>query len=332
VHPILLRIGPFHLGTLTIPAFNVACYGPLIALGVLVGVFFAVRRAKTVGLSPDFILDLTFYGVIIGFVGSRVFFILNELRGFVESPWEYIFSRQGYVFFGGLMSTLVFAIWYVRRKRVEPWQVADVMAPSIAIAHMFGRIGCFFSGCCYGRLCPTGWEKWGVSFPLLMDPATGKPSMAFNFAYWDQLEHFPSKFTGVVTGSLPIFPVQLDEAAANLLIFLGLLWLWRRRRFRGQIFAAYLAAYGTVRFLVEFLRGDYGEPTFFGLLQRGQMSQILCLTAVAAGVAIWWLRRATPLEAPAANLQPTAGPSADHDSPADAPKTKNHRHRHRNNR
>jgi phosphatidylglycerol:prolipoprotein diacylglycerol transferase len=294
VHPILYTIGPFHIGSLRVPAFNIACYGPLIAVGVLVAVFFAIRRAKTVGIAPDFVLDLTFYGVIVGFIGSRIVFILGNLGGFAESPWEYIFSRQGYVFFGGLIFAAIFAIWFVRRRQVEPWQVTDIMAPSIAIGHMFGRVGCFFSGCCYGRICPTGWQSWGVSFPKVTDPATGQ--LVFSFSYIDQVDH------GLIgpdaTGSLPILPIQLYEAAANLLIFLYLIWLWRRRRFRGQIFAAYLLSYGTVRFLLEFLRGDYQEPVMLGLLQRGQMSQLMCLTAIAVGIVILWRRWGTPLEVP----------------------------------
>jgi phosphatidylglycerol:prolipoprotein diacylglycerol transferase len=290
MHPVLVRIGNF----------DVAFYGPLIAIGVLVAVFVAVRRAKTVGLSTDLVLDLTFYSVIIGFVGSRVFFILQDLRGFAEAPRDYIFTRQGYVFFGGLVPALAFAIWYLRKKQADPWQVGDVAAPSIALGHMFGRIGCFFSGCCYGRLCPPGWESWGVTFPKVTDPATGE--VIFSFSYMDHLAR------GLIgpdaVRSLPIFPTQLYEATANFLVFLGLTWLWRRRRFRGQIFAGYLMAYGIARFLLEFLRGDYDEQALFSLLQRGQMSQVFSLTAVGVGVFLWLLRRGAPLEAP------TASPSA----------------------
>jgi len=281
VHPVFVRIG----------GYDIAWYGLLTSMGVLVGVLVAIRRGKTVSLPPDLILDLAFYSVIIGFIGSRVFFILGDLRGFLAAPKDYIFTRQGYVFFGGLIVALAFAVWYLRRKRCDLWQVADVMAPSIALGHMFGRVGCFFSGCCYGRICPPGWEAWGWSFPKVTDPDTGE--VMFSFAY---ISHVERGLIGPdARSSLPIFPVQLYEAAALFLIFLGLTWLWRRRRFRGQLFAAYLAAYGTVRFLVEFLRGDYDERILVGLLQRGQLSQIASLLALGVAVTLWWRLRHRPL-------------------------------------
>jgi len=306
VHPILVRIA----------GLDIAWYGLLISCGTLVGVFLAIRRAKTVGVPTDLILDLTFYGVIIGFIGSRVFFILGDLRGFVAYPKEYIFTRQGYVFFGGLVFAVAFAVWYLKRKRCDLWQIGDIMAPSVAVGHMFGRIGCFFSGCCYGRLCPTGWERLGVSFPQVPAP--------FGFWYFDH----PEWAAPDGASSLPILPVQLYEAGANFLIFLGLMWLWRHRRFRGQVFVAYLGAYGIVRFLLEFLRGDYADMVMFGWLQRGQLSQLSCLVAIVAALVLWLRLRRAPLESPVAASQGTAEVArANHPKPPSAPKNKHHRRR-----
>ena len=271
---------------------DIAFYGAFIAVGILVAVFVAVRRGQQVGIAPEVILDLTFFGVLIGFIGSRLFFILTDLKGFVAHPLPYIFSRQGYVFFGGLIASLIFVVWYIRRQRAEPWQIGDVLAPAIPLGHAFGRIGCFFSGCCFGRVCPEGWAGWGIQIPKVVDPDNGEP--IFSFAY---LDHLNRHWIGEeATHSLPIFPVQLYEAGALLLIAAGLMWLWRRRSFRGQIFAAYLIAYGVARFALEFLRGDYHEAALYGLIPRGLMSQLTCLAAVAAGVTIWLLRRHTPPE------------------------------------
>ncbi|KPL09155.1 hypothetical protein AMJ85_07095 [candidate division BRC1 bacterium SM23_51] len=313
MHPVLFRIG----------SFDIACYGPLIAIGVLVGVFIAIRRAKTVGIAPDLILDMTFYSVILGFVGSRLFFILNDLRGFAANPWAYIFSRQGFVFAGGLVFAGAFAIWYLKRRQCDIWQFGDAATPSIPLAHMFGRLGCFFQGCCFGRVCPPGWERWGVSFPIVTDPATGQ--ITFGFAY---IDHLSRGWIGPeATHSLPVLPVQLYEAGANLLIFLGLIWLWRRRSFRGQIFVGYLAAYSVVRFLLEFLRGDYSDPGLFGLLERGQLQQLMCLVAIGAALVIWLRRRRTPLELQAAPTQTAPPLPENRQRPQNAPKPKRRRRR-----
>jgi phosphatidylglycerol:prolipoprotein diacylglycerol transferase len=282
--PVFFRIGNF----------PIAFYGLLIALGVLAGVFVAVRRARKVGVAPEFILDMAFFGVLIGFIGSRVLYILTDLPEFFRDPLPLILTRSGYVFFGGLIAAIFFSIWFIRRRRVDPWQIGDVFAPSVALGHAFGRVGCFFSGCCYGAICPAGWTRLGVRFPKVVDPHTG--DLMFSFAYQDHLRN--NLIPESATHSLPVFPVQLYEAGANLLIFAGLMLLWRRRRFRGQVFAAYLAAYGATRFLTEFLRGDYYDLALRDYLYRGQMSQIVSLIAVAAGITIWLLRRHTPLESP----------------------------------
>jgi phosphatidylglycerol:prolipoprotein diacylglycerol transferase len=314
VHPVLIRIG----------SFEIACYGPLIAFGVLLGVLVAVRRGRKVGIAPELILDLTFYSVILGFIGSRLFYILTDLRGFVQMPLSYIFAREGFVFFGALVFAGGFAVWFLRRHRIDFWQVADVAAPSIALGHMFGRIGCFCSGCCFGRICPPGWESIGVRFPLVFNPKTGEPSEMFSIAYWAL--RMRGDIGADATHTPPLIPVQLFEAGANLLIFVGLVLLWRHRRFRGMIFAAYLAAYGLVRFTLEFLRGDYGDPALYERLKRGQLSQALCVAAIVAAVVICYRRRGTPLEVPAAPA-PEPSPPSDK-NPTSKPKPNRRRRRH----
>lgn len=302
MHPVLFRVKLPWIGS-----FDVAYYGVLIAVGILLGAIIAVRRARQVGISAEVILDLAFFGIIIGFVGSRIVFIANNFDAFLETPAAYIFTRQGYVFLGGLIPAVAFGIWFVRRKRSDPWQIADVLAPSIPLGHTFGRVGCFMSGCCFGRVCGDGWDWLGVQFPKVVDPETGE--IIFSFAYQQHL--WQNLLAPGATRSLPVVPVQLFEAAGNFLIFLGLLWLWRRRYYRGQVFAGYLAAYGTMRFLLEFLRGDYGDPGIGEWLDRGHLSQLTCLLAIACAVGIWWLRHDTPLESPAAaGDAPENAPSA----------------------
>ena len=116
---------------------------------------------------------------------------------------------------------------YMRWKKLPLWKIADVLAPSIALGSVFGRIGCLLNGCCYGRACDL---PWAISFPggqSLHQPAT------------------------------PVHPTEIYDALLNLALYFFLAWLFRRKKFDGQIFATYLICYASSRSFVEYFRGDY---------------------------------------------------------------------------
>ena len=104
-----------------------------------------------------------------------------------------------------------------------------------------------------------------------------------------------------ITGTplnIPLEPTQLFESAVELANFFLLMWLFRRKKFDGQVFGAYLFLYGIARYLLEFLRDDPGRGEVFGGLMTG--TQLIALLLVVGGGLIWWLRptpKALPLQA-----------------------------------
>ncbi|MCE5231293.1 prolipoprotein diacylglyceryl transferase [bacterium] len=293
MHPVLFHIGNFPVGT----------YGVMIVIGILTGVWLAGRLAQSRGIKPEFMQDLAMTALLSGFLGARILYVIIESHHGVQmSLSEMIFSRGGFVFQGGAIAAIVVCAWYIKHHRQPVFETADIAAPALVLAHAFGRIGCFFSGCCYGLTC--GIEnahpvlgKLAVQYPLVKD-AAGRPLEMFNFAYFEQLQNHLIPPTAVAP--LPILPVQLFESAGNVLICLVLLWLWKRRRFSGQVAALYLMLYAVLRFGLEFLRGDIERGLWFG----GAIStaQIICLGMFAAGLALWWFRMnkgIEPVPAPA---------------------------------
>jgi phosphatidylglycerol:prolipoprotein diacylglycerol transferase len=136
----------------------------------------------------------------------------------------------------------------------------DLVAPSIAIGHGIGRLGCFFAGCCYGK--PTALD-WGVTFT---SPLAGKIS-------------------GTPLG-VALHPTQLYEAGAEFLNFAILVWLGTKRRLTGQIIGAYFVLYGIERGTIEFFRGDPGRTLLFG--DRVSLMQIVSLVLILLGVYLWF--------------------------------------------
>jgi len=139
-------------------------------------------------------------------------------------------------------AALAFII-YVRWKKLSGWKIADILAPSIALGNAIGRIGCLLNGCCYGRVCHL---PWAIRFPN-------------QSAAWQQ--HFQAGLVGKGDPSLPVHPTEIYDALLNFALYLGLAWLFRRKKFDGQVFATYLIGYAVFRSLVELFRGDYPATT-----------------------------------------------------------------------
>ena len=168
----------------------------------------------------------------------------------------------------------------IRGYRLSFWKVSDAFAPGVALGQAVGRQGCFAAGCCWGR--PTD-APWGVEFGEAGHAVTGVPA------------------------GIHLHPTQLYESAAALVIFLALYGLHRRKRFDGQVVAAYAVLYGLTRFAVEFFRDDprgdiLGLTTLTGL----STSQLISLLVVAGGLVFLLLRRRAGREGAPAKASDTA--------------------------
>ena len=112
MHPILFEIGPIKIFT----------YGFLLALGFLSAIFVAGREARRLGIPPGKFFDLCFYIILAALVGSRLLYVLLELRTFIAHPLK-IFAlwEGGLVFQGGVILAFLVAIYYIRRHGL-PWR------------------------------------------------------------------------------------------------------------------------------------------------------------------------------------------------------------------
>lgn len=260
--PDLIDLGPLHLRT----------YGACMAVGFLLCWKLIERLAGRRDLS-NLLLSLMAAGV----VGSRIAYVIEHWRvEFAARPLA-VFSiwNGGLMFYGGLLlAIVVFIVWcLVRRER--PLEIADILATALPLGHACGRIGCFFYGCCYGRISDL---VFAVSFPRLSP------------AWSEQLS------SGLINSdaarSLPVLPTQLVEAAALLALFAVLFTIFRR--FRRGTFAAYLCGYALIRFALEYLRGDPRAA-----VGPFSISQTISIALFAAGGAVFWYTiRPSASEAP----------------------------------
>ena len=225
MHPIA-----FHLGSLPIHS-----YGVMIALAFLAGLWTVTLRAKrdpALRNSGEKIADITLWLMAGVILGARTVYVTTYWKEqFAGQPLTEIFAiwNGGLVYYGGLIGAAIAGFIYIRWKKMPLWKTADVFAPSIALGSVFGRIGCLLNGCCYGRACNL---PWAISFPA------------------GNLLHPPT---------FPVHPTEIYDALLNLALYVFLAWLFRRKKFDGQIFATFLICYSVTRSIVEYFRGDYSN-------------------------------------------------------------------------
>jgi phosphatidylglycerol---prolipoprotein diacylglyceryl transferase len=257
VYPELFSIGPVTLYS----------YGVLLAASYILGLWLAMRRARAWGLDPNRVLDLGIYIIIAALIGAKLLLVVVDFEQF-RASWQDILTlaRSGGVFYGGLITAVLVAFWYIAKHRMPFWTTTDVFAPGIALGHVTGRLGCHAAGCCYGR--PTD-VPWAVIFT--------DPRAAAN--------------VGTPLG-IPLHPTQLYEAGAELLILGILLGTEKKGRyFAGRTFWLYMLLYAVSRFIIEIYRGD-PRGTVFGVMSTSQFISVIL--APLAIVMLFWLSRSRP--------------------------------------
>ncbi|MBW8863842.1 MAG: prolipoprotein diacylglyceryl transferase [Verrucomicrobia bacterium] len=254
MHPIA-----FYLGSMP-----VRWYGVMMALAFFAGLWTATRRARLVNVHGDIIADVTLWLMVGGIIGARFVYVTTYWKQeFASQPFSEVFMVQhgGLVYYGGLIGSTIAGIAYLAWKKQAVWKIADILAPSIALGSIFGGIGCLLNGCCYGYTCSLPWAI-----------------------------HFPPDHE---THGLAVHPTEVYDALLNLILYLGLAWLFRhRRKFDGQIFATYLMVYAIFRSIAEHFRGDY--PTDH--IHAGITSaQLLSIPIFIAGIGLYFFLSHRPV-------------------------------------
>jgi phosphatidylglycerol:prolipoprotein diacylglycerol transferase len=229
-------------------------YGILVALGFLFACVNWNMLDRRAGFPSGFGSEFGFVVMSTGLIGSRLGHVIGEWRHYLAHPME-IFHVQsgGMVFYGGFLLAVA-AVWVLGRiRKIALIDLVDYGVAGLALGHGVGRIGCFLNGCCYGRET--------------------------------------SSFIGCFNHGAVRLPTQLFEFFYLMALCAFLNWFYlKRKKFRGQVTALYLALYGGWRFTIEFFRAD--NRNHFASLSSGQWVSIGLITVAA----LIWLKRAKAQE------------------------------------
>ena len=203
-------------------------------------------------------------------VGARIAFVLQNGRPLREALNLF---TVGYVATGGIPAVLLVIALYARFRGIGYVRLLDVLAPFAALDEMFGHIGCFMAGCCFGTITNS---FLGVEFPF--------ESHAYYF-------HLHQGWIGHdAIASLPIHPVQLYNAGISLVVYVILLSLALKNPKPGVLILAYLFCHGLQRFIIQFFRGNH-VAYIFGLRLPQFTALLLCIVVTVIAVYMIYQKR-----------------------------------------
>ncbi len=256
---------------LKIGGMTIHGYGLMIAIGVLAAILLAVFRAKRKGLSQDAVYSLALLVMLFGFIGAKLLYVIVDIQAVIADP-ALIISGNGFVVYGGIIGGVAAMMIYCRVKKYSFLQYFDLVAPSVALAQGFGRIGCLLAGCCYGQET---------------DCACG-----IIFTHSD-----------IAPNGVRLIPTQPIMSAGDFLIAGALLLYARKDHARGRVGGLYLILYSVGRFAIEFFRADYR-----GAIGPLSTSQFISIFIFVLGVLLFatdiFRRRPLPVPDPSDDEKP----------------------------
>lgn len=324
MYPTLFQLNLPFIGTIEIYSYSL-----MILIGVVLSIYLFVKRGLQLQYKKDFLLDLSFYTILAGFIGARIMYVtyyneqfdwaifkLWEDGGFniafgifwvlvfymmftgniFKNLWSIasytiiifaIFGRLvyilenyeyynfdilaiwkgGIIFYGGLFGGILGGVIFLIIKRVNILKIADIAMPLIFLGLVFGRIGCFLRGCCWGAICKINF----LSSVCVQYPRD-------SFAFFDHSEK--KLVSPYAQSSLPVYPAQIFEAIFSLILFITTWVKFNRKKFNGQIAFEVLLLYAVQRFIVEFFRGDMTKFAGLSFAQLISLPIILLLSIV----------------------------------------------------
>jgi phosphatidylglycerol:prolipoprotein diacylglycerol transferase len=258
IDPVLVQVGPV----------VVRWYGLMIATGIALGIFVALREARRLGISEDATYSCSLWGVVGAIVGARLFHVIDRADFYLQNPSSILAIQQGgLAIWGGVAGGIAAGALYCRIAGLPVARVADMAAPAMLLGQIVGRLGCLVNGDAFGGPTTLPWSIMYVHPDALM-PDLGEPT----------------------------HPYPLYEIAWNV-VLLGVTWRMRRAGYRdGAVFLTFLVGYSLGRVLLTFVRQE--TLIAFGL----QQAQLIGLAAIL--VALPFLPR---LLRPAASEPATVG-------------------------
>lgn len=257
-----------HVGkTISIFGFDIAYYGIVITLGMIAGIFIAMREAKRTGQNPDQYLDLLMFTMITSIIGARLYYVAFEWDSYKDNLMEIFNTRHGgLAIYGGIIAGAITVFVYSRIKRMSFPKMADTVAMGLIVGQIIGRWGNFFNREAFG-----GYTDNLLAMQL---PVSAVRMNEITDKMWEHI----ANIGGVEY--IQVHPTFLYEGLWNLGVLIFLFFYRKHKKFEGEVFLCYVIGYGIGRFWIEGLRTDQLLMPGIGIPVSQALSAVLVLIAV----------------------------------------------------
>lgn len=250
--------------------FEIALYGLVIAIGMVLGVLMAEWQAKRTGQNPELYLDFALYGIIISVIGARLYYVAFAWNEFKDNPISIINLRTGgLAIYGGVIAAILTGIVYCKVKKVSFFQLADTGILGLLVGQIIGRWGNFFNREAFGKFTNNLFAMQislaDVSYDYTCSVQTLSERYAKKQAAFDNIMQIRENIQ-TIDGIqyIQVHPTFLYESVWNLVLLILLIIYSKHKKFEGELFFLYLAGYGLGRVWIEGLRTDqlflWGTP------------------------------------------------------------------------
>ena len=260
-----------HIGFLNLPNYE----GLYFLIAFLSGIIYFSILCKDNNLDLEIMYEAAFISIIIGVVCGRLFsLIFWDTKAFFSNPLTFFKIWQGGISVTGVIGGLIAALIYFKIKKLNFFYHIQFVVPSIILAQIIGRVGCFLNGDASG--VPTKMP-WGIVFNV-------KSVAYINYA-----------------PGTPLHPTQLYEIFCNILLFLFIILTGNNEWIKKRRIAWYAIGYGLIRFIIEYFRNDTGRWDWIPIFTT---AQLIALAGVITGIAIiiWSLIYPDKLEVTEENI------------------------------
>ena len=255
---------------ITIGGFTIACYGIIMALSMLAGLWIACWQAKRTGQNKEVYMDFVIYAIIFSLIGARLYDVAFSWDSYKDDLWQIFNTRGGgMALYGSVIGAIVTAIVYCKVKRYHFFLLADTAVGGLVLGQIIGRYGNFFNREAFGE-----YTDSLLAMRLRVDqvhPANITELMR---------EHMQT-VEGV--SYIQVHPTFLYESLWNVMVLVLILVFTKRKKFNGEIFILYMVGYAIGRAWIEGLRTDQLQIGRTGIA----VSQVLAVAIAVAGIAAW---------------------------------------------
>lgn len=254
----------------TIGGFTVACYGIIMALSMLAGLWLACWQAKRTGQNKEVYMDFVIYAIIFSLIGARLYYVAFSWDSYKDNLWQIFNTRGGgMALYGSVIGAILTAAVYCRVKRYNFLLLADTAVGGLVLGQIIGRYGNFFNREAFGE-----YTNSLLAMRLRVDQVN--PSNITEL----MREHMQT-IDGV--SYIQVHPTFLYESLWNVMVLVLILLATKKKKFNGEIFILYMVGYALGRVWIEGLRTDQ--------LQIGQtgiaVSQVLAGVIALSGAVVW---------------------------------------------